>query len=541
MRGSVSVDTNVSNDFEKVLERARRNTLGDLLLRTRERMPDKFALDYEGKRVTYAELDDLVNQTANAFRKQGMAKGDMITVMSKNSLDFVVLKFALARLGAVMIPINYMLSNEDVAYILEHSQANGMLASQDFAPVLEEAAKPGTIRFKFLMDLEAGENVGEELVEWESLEDSRSNESNEFVDEDLADDDLAHVLYTSGTESRPKGVMLSHKSLVSEYVSCVVDGKMESRDVLVHALPMYHSAQLHVFLGPSIYLGASGIILPNATPEGILETIETYGATQLFAPPTVWIALLRHPDFEKRDLSTLEKCYYGAAIMPREILKELSERLPNAKFWNFYGQTEVAPLATALQPEDQLRKLGSAGKATLNVQTKLVDDQGEEVPRGEVGEIVHRTPHAMKGYLNDPEKTAEVFQNGWFHSGDLGVMDEEGYVTIVDRKKDMINTGGVNVSSREVEEAIYELDGVSEVAVIGLPDAYWIEAVTAIVVPKEGYQLTKEDVVHFCSNKLTKFKVPKYVQITDQLPKNPSGKVLKRSLRDQYESVTNES
>ncbi|WP_411955213.1 acyl-CoA synthetase [Alkalibacillus sp. S2W] len=535
------MDTNVSNDFEKVLERARRNTLGDLLLRTRERMPDKFALDYVGKRVTYAELDDLVNQTANAFRKQGMAKGDMITVMSKNSLDFVVLKFALARLGAVMIPINYMLSHEDVAYILEHSQANGIMASQDFAPVLEEATKPGTIRFKFLMDLEVGEHVGEELIEWHSLEDARSNESNEFVDEDLSDDDLAHVLYTSGTESRPKGVMLSHKSLVSEYVSCVVDGKMESRDVLVHALPMYHSAQLHVFLGPSIYLGASGIILPNATLEGILETIETYGATQLFAPPTVWIALLRHPDFEKRDLSTLEKCYYGAAIMPREILKELSERLPNAKFWNFYGQTEVAPLATALQPEDQLRKLGSAGKPTLNVQTKLLDDQGEEVPRGEVGEIVHRTPHAMKGYLNDPEKTAEVFQNGWFHSGDLGVMDEEGYVTIVDRKKDMINTGGVNVSSREVEEAIYELDGVSEVAVIGLPDAYWIEAVTAIVVPKEGYELTKEDVVQYCSSKLTKFKVPKYVQITDQLPKNPSGKVLKRSLRDQYESVANES
>ncbi|MFP3488406.1 AMP-binding protein, partial [Staphylococcus sp. SIMBA_130] len=172
------------------------------------------------------------------------------------------------------------------------------------------------------------------------------------------------------------------------------------------------------------------------------------------------------------------KCYYGAAIMPMEILKELSVRLPSAKFWNFYGQTEVAPLATALQPEDQLRKLGSAGKATLNVQTKIVDEADKEVPRGEVGEIVHRTPHAMKGYLHEPEKTAEAFRNGWFHSGDLGVMDEEGYITIVDRKKDMINTGGVNVSSREIEEIIYQLEGVSEVAVISIPDAYWIEAVT---------------------------------------------------------------
>src|SRR5699024_5268859 len=167
----------------------------------------------------------------------------------------------------------------------------------------------------------------------------------------------------------------------------------------------------------------------------------------------------------------------------------------NAKFWNFYGQTEVAPLATALQPEDQLRKLGSAGVPTLNVQTKIVDDGGNQVERGDVGEIVHRTPHTMKGYLHDPEKTAEVFKNGWFHIGDLGVMDEEGYITIIDRKKDMINTVGVNVSSREVEETVYQIDGVAEVAVIGIPDAYWIEDVTAIILPKEGAKLNKEAVM----------------------------------------------
>src|SRR5699024_8084569 len=231
---------------------------------------------------------------------------------------------------------------------------------------------------------------------------------------------------------------------------------------------------------------------------------------------------------------TLEKCYYGAAIMPKEILKELSERLPNARFWNFYGQTEVAPLATALQPEDQLRKLGSAVKPTLNMQTKLVDEDGNEVARGEVGEIVHRTAHAMKGYLYDPEKTAEAFKDGWFHSGDLGTMDEEGYLIIVDRKKDMINTGGVNVSSREVEETIYQLEGVSEVAVISVPDQYWVEAVTAIVVLKNGVCLTKKQVIAFCRKKLSSFKVPKNVVFTETLPKNPSGKVLKRTLRDEY-------
>src|SRR5690625_2333240 len=499
-------------------------------------MPNKLALRYKDQRKTYAELDDLVNQTAHGFNENGLEKGDMVTVMSKNSLDFIIVKFALARIGAVMIPINYMLSVEDVQYILDHAEVCGLIASEEYAPVLDESVGRLNIKCRYLMDVQTVSDRYKLHRDWEPLKNMRENQSTYFIDVTLEDDNLAQVLYTSGTESRPKGVMLTHKSLISEYVSCIIDGGMEERDILVHALPLYHSAQLHVFLGPSIYLGSSRIVLESASPDVILETIEKEQATQLFCPPTVWIALLRHEDFDKRDLSSLEKCYYGAAIMPREILKELSDRLPNARFWNFYGQTEVAPLATALKPEDQLRKLGSAGKPTINVQTKLIDEEGNEVATGEVGEIIHRTPHAMKGYLYDPEKTAEAFRNGWFHSGDLGTMDEEGYVTIVDRKKDMINTGGVNVSSREVEETIYEMDGVAQVAVISIPDAYWIEAVSAIIVLKENAHMTKEEVVDFCKEKLSSFKAPKYVYFADELPKNPSGKILKRALRDQYEN-----
>lgn len=536
----MSMQTNDHASLSNMLERARRNTLGDLLARTRDRDPDKLAIKYRESRLTYADLDDVVNQTAHAFLERGMQKGDMITVMSNNSLDFVVVNFALARIGAVMIPINYMLSVEDVQYILKHAEVNGFIASKEYAPVLDKSAGKLDIKHRYLMDVPALFEKKDEFLAWELLSVLKKGQPLNFVEAEIADDDLAHVLYTSGTESRPKGVMLTHKSLVSEYVSCIVDGKMEAHDIAIHALPLYHSAQLHVFLGPSVYIGSSGIVLGKASPEVILKTIEEEGATQLFCPPTVWIALLRNPDFDKRDLSTLEKCYYGAAIMPREILKELSERLPNAKFWNFYGQTEVAPLATALQPEDQLRKLGSAGKASLNMQTKIVDDEDNEVPCNEIGEIVHRTPHAMKGYLHDPEKTAEAFRGGWFHSGDLGVMDEEGYIMIVDRKKDMINTGGVNVSSREVEETIYQLDGVSEVAVVSIPDAYWIEAVTAIIVLKDGAKVTKDDVISFCKSKLSTFKVPKYVDFAESLPKNPSGKVLKRELREQYEDLAGE-
>lgn len=520
-----------SNQSTSMTNRARRNTLGDLLTRTAARNPDKQAFLYTDRKVTYKELDYLVNQAAYGLVRVGIRKGDRLAILSKNSLDFIVVIFAAAKVGAVTIPINYMLSDKDIAYILNHAEVTAMFAAKEYINILDSATELANMNIEYRYVLETSEQIGH----WQTLASLQKHEGVQLVEVELYDEDLAQVLYTSGTESAPKGVMLSHKSIISEYVSCVIDGNMSESDLLVHALPFYHSAQLHVFLGPSIYLGASGIILDQASPAIMMETIEKYGASQLFAPPTVWIAMLRHPEFDSYNLTTLKKCYYGAAIMPREILKELAERLPNASFWNFYGQTEVAPLATALQPADQLRKLGSAGKPTLQVETKIVDDVDVEVARGEIGEIVHRTPHAMLGYLNDPEKTAEAFKNGWFHSGDLGTMDEEGYISIVDRKKDIINTGGVSVSSREVEEVIYELTEVAEVAVIGISDDYWIEAITAIIVLKDGYTLTEERVITFSHDKLSSFKSPKYVYFIDSLPKNPSGKVLKKDLRDMYE------
>src|SRR5690625_3253322 len=494
--------THMSTDQrEASIQRARRNTLGDLLSRSALRDPDKLAFIYKQRKITYQQLDNLVNQTAHGLINNGVKKGDRFALLSKNNLDFIIVMFALARIGAVFIPINYMLKEGDISYILEHAQVAGLFAEKTYIRTLDEASKNLPIEHRYV--IETDESVNHE--KWNMLTNIQYNQPKSPVDITIYDDDLAHVLYTSGTEAAPKGVMLSHKSIIHEYVSCVIDGHMSHEDVLVHALPFYHSAQLHVFLGPSIYLGASGIILDEASPAKIMETIESFEASQLFAPPTVWIAMLRDPSFDQFNLDSLEKCYYGAAIMPRKISVELTERLPNARLWNFYGQTEVAPLATALQPEDQLRKLGSAGRPTLHVETKIVDDNNVEVPRGDIGEIVHRTPHAMLGYLNDPEKTAEAFENGWFHSGDLGTMDDEGYITIVDRKKDIINTGGVNVSSREIEEVIYQMTEVSEVAVIGVPDDYWIEAITAIIVLKEEQAVTADDVIDFCKKELSTF------------------------------------
>jgi fatty-acyl-CoA synthase len=305
---------------------------------------------------------------------------------------------------------------------------------------------------------------------------------------------------------------------------------------MLHALPLYHCAQLDVFLGPAVYVGATSIVTAKPTPDNLLPLIARHRITSFFAPPTVWIALLRSPLFDATDLSSLRKGYYGASIMPVEVLKELKQRLPAVGFWNLYGQTEIAPLATMLGPDDQLRKPGSCGRAVLNVETRVVDELMRDVKPGEVGEIVHRSPHLMLGYFHDEEKTKAAFAGGWFHSGDLATIDDEGFITVVDRKKDMIKSGGENVASREVEEMIYRLPAVSEVAVIGVPHPKWVEAVCAVVVVKAGQQLRETDVVDHCSQHMAGFKVPKAVVFVDALPKNPSGKLLKRELRQRFAS-----
>ena len=348
------------------------------------------------------------------------------------------------------------------------------------------------------------------------------------------DDDPVRLMYTSGTESRPKGAALSSRSLLWQYVSCALDGSMSADDIELHTLPLYHCAQLDCFLGTDVYLGATSIILPGPDPAAVLRTIEAEGVTKFFAPPTVWIGLLRAPEFDDTDLSSLRKGYYGASPMPVEILKEIQQRLPGVDLWNFYGQTEMAPLATILGPDEQLSHAGSAGRAALNVETRIVDDLDEPVPAGTVGEIVHRSPHATLGYHDDEAKTLEAFRNGWFHSGDLGYVDETGHLYVVDRKKDMIKSGGENVASREVEEAIYRLDGVAEVAVFGISHPRWVEAVAAVVVPKPGVTLTSDDVIAHSRGVLAGYKCPKYVVVADALPKNPSGKILKRQLRDAH-------
>ena len=504
---------------------ARSHAVGDLLRRSAARVPGKTAIIYQDLRQSYAELDETVNRMANALAERDVARGDRIALFSHNNHAFVVAYFALARLGAVSVPVNFMLTADEVGYVLEHSGAVGLIAEDSLVPVAEQAIVRAGVR------LTVRGVIGDAPPGWEPVTGWMAHGDATPPGVTVADDELTQLIYTSGTESRPKGAMLSARSLIAQYVTCIVDGQMSADDIEVHSLPLYHCAQLHCCLTPGIYLGATNIVLPAADPQAILATIEAERATKLFCPPTVWISLLHHPDFGRRDLSSLRKGYYGASIMPVEVLKEIAARLPDVRLFNFYGQTEMAPLATVLAPEDQMRKAGSAGRPALNVETRLVDEAGRPVAAGEVGEIVHRSPHAMLGYWNDPAKTAEAFAGGWFHSGDLGVLDDDGYLTVVDRKKDMIKSGGENVASREVEEVLYQHPGVAEAAVFGLPHPRWIEAVAAAVVLRDGASVTADELVTHCRGALAGFKVPKHIVLVDQLPKNATGKLLKRELR----------
>ncbi len=515
-------------------ETARQHSLGDLLRRSANRFPAKLAVKSGDTSLTFAELDAAVSRTAAALTAEGLAKGDRLALLSHNCWQFVVLSFATARVGVILVPVNFMLGPDEIGYLLEHSGATAFVAEDLLVDTAEKAiASAGaTITTRGAIRLSGAEAP----AGWTDVQ--------RWVDHDgsppqvpVADDDPLRLMYTSGTESRPKGAILSSRSLMWQYVSCIVDGGMEGDDVEVHALPLYHTAQLDCFLGPDVYLGATSIILPAPDPAALLRTIETERVTKLFCPPTVWISLLRSPHFDSTDLSSLRKGYYGASPMPVEVLRELQQRLPGVRLWNFYGQTEMAPLATILGPDEQVSRAGSAGRAGLNVETLVVDGDDQPVPPGTVGEIVHRSPHATLGYYKDEAKTAEAYRNGWFHSGDLGVLTEDGYLTVVDRKKDMIKSGGENVASREVEETIYLMDGVAEVAVFGVSHPHWVEAVAAAVVPKPGVTLTGEAVIAHTREHLAGYKTPKYVVITDSLPRNPSGKILKRQLREEHQDL----
>jgi len=500
------------------------NTIGAALNRSARKHADRLALAFHDREWRYADLNRAVNRVANALLGAGLAPGDRLAVYGKNSDAYVIAWLAATRAGLVHVPVNYALTADELGYILEQSGAAGLLSDLSLAENVAAATEGMTL--PLTGTLHAGGDSGFDVLATATGEGSADEP--EVAVEGAS---LAQLLYTSGTTAAPKAAMMTHQALLAEYMACMVELDIKGDEPMLAALPLYHSAQMHVFLMPALLLGAPVHLREAPLPQDCLAQISRQGIVSFFAPPTVWISLLRHPDFERSDLSRLKKAYYGASIMPVPVLEELRQRIPGVGLYNCYGQSEIAPLATVLRPEEHDERPASAGRPILTVETRIVDAEMNDVAPGEHGEIVHRSPQLLTGYWDKPEMTEEAFLGGWFHSGDVGYFDEAGYLYVVDRIKDVINTGGVVVASREVEEGLFKHPAVSEVAVIGLPDEKWIEAITAVVVLKEGETASEEALIAHAKGVMAPYKVPKRVLFVDALPKSTAGKILKRHLR----------
>lgn len=505
---------------------ARQQSIGEMLRRSRFRHGRRTAVICGDQSWSYETLDDRVDRLAAGLAEFGIGKGDRVALLARNSHAFVEVRFAAARIGAVLVPINFMLNEESAMYVLEHSGARILFL--DPTTVQFAACATNHVEAIFGIPGEFGQApAGSAIASVETL-----YSGGPLPDVNVFPEDPLQIIYTSGTESRPKGAVLTHSAVLWQYQSCIGDCEWSKDTIALHALPLFHCAQLDGMLGPGLSVGAVNVITSIPSPDNIMGAIEKHTVNAFFAPPTVWISLLRSPRFDDCDFGSLKRAYYGASIMPLETVRELIDRLPGLRLWNLYGQTEIAPVATMLFPDEQLARPGSIGRPVLHVQTRVVDDDMQDVPTGGIGEVVHRSPQLMTEYWGDEEKTREAFSGGWFHSGDLATVDSDGYITIVDRKKDMIKTGGENVSSREVEEALYLYSAVSEAAVVGLPHPTWIEAITAVVVLRNDAVCTADDVFNHCSKYLAGFKMPRGVVFVRELPKNASGKVVKRDIRD---------
>ncbi|MEV5008457.1 acyl-CoA synthetase [Streptomyces sp. NPDC056159] len=490
------------------------STVDGVLRRSARRTPARVAVEYGERSWTYAELDDAVSRAANVLLGQGLAPGDRVGAYGHNSDAYLIGFLACARAGLVHVPVNQSLTGDDLAYIVGQSGSALVLTDPDLAGRLPDAARALPLR-----------DAGDSLL-------ARLPSTPPYDGPEPRSEDLVQLLYTSGTTALPKGAMMTHRALVHEYLSAITALDLGAGDRPVHALPLYHSAQMHVFLLPYLAVGATNIVLDAPDGDRILDLVEAGRADSLFAPPTVWIGLANRPDFATRDLGGLRKAYYGASIMPVPVLERLRERLPELAFYNCFGQSEIGPLAMVLGPDEHKGRMDSCGRPVLFVDARVVDEDGKDVPDGTPGEVVYRSPQLCQGYWDRPEETAEAFREGWFRSGDLAVRDPHGYYTVVDRVKDVINSGGVLVASRQVEDVLYAHPQVAEAAVVGLPDERWIEAVTAFVVPCG--EVTEADLIAHAREKLASFKTPKKVIFVEALPRNASGKILKRELRDRF-------
>ena len=508
-----------------------RVAIGDFLRRTAQRDPARTALVDGGTRLSYGALDERVSAAANALLATGLAPGERVATLCNNSADFVAAFFGIHRAGLIWVPINTGLGLDDVRYILEHAQASCLLvdAAVLARPGLRELLDDIPVGSRFIVE-GAADGI---YAEFTAAREAQSARAPEVA---IGDRDVAQIMYTSGTTGRPKGVMQCHLAVVMAALANAVELGLYRDDTANAVLPLFHCAQ-HTLLCCSLMAGATTILMRSFDPAAVLDAIERERITRLFALPLMYQAMLEHPSFARRDLSSLRTCMYAMAPMAESLLRRLIERFcPN--FMLGSGQTEMYPLTVAFRPEEQLRRFGPYwGVSSVLNDTAVMDDEGRLLGRGEVGEIVHRGPNVMLGYYRDPEATARARAFDWHHTGDLGMWDADGQLLFKDRKKDMIKTGGENVPSVKVEAVLLQHPAVANAAVVGLPHARWIEAVTAFVVLKPGYSTCETELVEHCKAHLGGFEVPKAIRLLDTLPMTSTGKVQKQPLRERYSDL----
>ncbi|MFH5777279.1 fatty acid--CoA ligase family protein [Heyndrickxia oleronia] len=493
---------------------------------------DKTAYYFMDQKVSYAEFDGAVTRFASGLKQLGVKKGDHIALLLGNSPHFVISLYGAMRLGATVIPINPIYTPDEIGYILNNGDVKVIVALDLLLSLAEkmEALLP-QVESYIICESNPLNNVDVSANEkMKSFSDVISSGNLAFDEPELFEDDVAVILYTSGTTGRPKGAMLTHKNLYSNARDIGEYLKMNHLDKVMTVLPMFHVFSLTVVVNAPLISGSTIIIVPKFSPKEIFRLAKKYGVTVFAGVPTMYNFLHQYPNGDPNDFSTFRLCISGGSSLPVALLKNFEKKF-NVLISEGYGLSEASPV-TCFNPLDRPRKPGSIGTSILNVENKIVNELGEELPEGQVGELVVRGPNVMKGYYKMPEETAAAIRDGWLYTGDLARVDGEGYFYIVDRKKDMVIVGGFNVYPREVEEVLYEHPEVVEAAVIGAPDPEQGEVVKCFVVRKNE-SLTEAELMEYCREHLAKYKLPKTIEFLEELPKNTTGKILRKALKEQ--------
>ena len=510
--------------------------IGNLLTKSAKIFPGNLAIVHGPKKLTYLQFNARVNRLANALNRLGIRQGDNIALLQYNYPEMLETLFACFKAGCAAVPMNWRLHPNEFAFIIDHSEAKAVIISPEFNEALMDL-KDRIPKVRHIITLSGAANG---LLDYEKL---LALGSDQFTDADVKPEDLAWLFYTSGTTGKPKGAMLTHHNLLAMTMNFYADicPGFGPDDVVLHAAPLSHGSGCYAL--PNIGKAAANIILESKSfdPELIFKTIQEYGVTNMFAAPTMIKLMTDSPDLEKYNLGSLRALNYGGAPMLVEDLKDAIQKLGPCLV-QLFGQAESPMTITYLPRKDhvlegspeQMKRLGSAGFPRTDVEVKIFDASDKEVPPGEMGEIVTRSHLVMKGYWRNPEATKETLRGGWLHTGDMGYMDEGGYLFIMDRSKDMVISGGENIYPREIEEVLIQHPAVREVAVIGVPDAKWGEAVKAVVSLTEGRSADQDELISFCQDHIASYKKPKSVDFVEVLPKNNYGKILKRELRKKY-------